>query len=233
MFYKDISKPNELDNLAIKYNSDKKPGEHNYTKTYFHYFSKIKDKKIKLLEIGVLKGASIKMWKDFFPNAEIYGLDIDPSCKEYEDCRIKIFIGDQTDRDFLKEMMKEIGPVDIIIDDGGHTMNQQKTSFEVLFPYIKKGGAYIIEDLHTSYWRTYLIDNENFLCYDSPKTMVSYIEYLIDCLNFIGAVTGIGDPSKKLPEGIKLNDFERYLVDNIASIHLYSSLCFIFKKNPG
>ena len=93
VFFEDLYKTNELDELASKYNSDKKPESHNYTKIYFHYFSKIKHEKIKLLEIGVFNGASIKMWKDFFPNATIYGLDNNSSCKQYDSERIKIFIG--------------------------------------------------------------------------------------------------------------------------------------------
>ena len=127
-------------------------------------------------------------------------------------------------------MMEEIGPVDVIIDDGGHTMNQQKTSFKVLFPYLKSDGVYIIEDLHTSYWRYYLKGTERVLCYDSPQTTISYIKYLIDCVNFSGATIGKSDLFRKIPEEIKLDFFEKYLVENIISINMHNGLCFIFKK---
>lgn len=123
-----------------------------YCSIYPFYFEKFRDKPISLLEIGVQNGGSIKSWQEYFPKAMIYGLDIN-DCRRFENKRAKIFIGDQSDSEFLNRMISQIGhKLDIIIDDGGHTMKQQKCSFSLLFPgLLKKGGIYVIEDLHTSY----------------------------------------------------------------------------------
>ena len=142
-----------LDELARHYDSDK--WKHGYTILYDKLFTPIRNDKITLLEIGVLNGASMRMWSAYFPNAKIIGLDI-----KIVDERIPgvvILQGDQTDKDALVEMGQDFGPFDIVIDDGGHTMNQQQTSLGALFQFVKPGGCYVIEDLHTSFRRTYNI----------------------------------------------------------------------------
>jgi hypothetical protein len=96
------------------------------------------------------------MWKDYFGDkAVIFGIDIDPRCKQFEEENIKIFIGSQSDRNFLRDIKKTIPKIDVLIDDGGHTMNQQIVSYEELFDHIKEDGVYLCEDLHTSYWRSF------------------------------------------------------------------------------
>jgi hypothetical protein len=91
------------------------------------------------------------MWRDYFPNALVHGLDVtDPGLPPSE--RVCIHTGDQSDRDDLARLVAAAGSdFDLIIDDGGHTMGQQQTSFGCLFPHVSAGGAYIIEDLHTSF----------------------------------------------------------------------------------
>lgn len=99
------------------------------------------------------------MWNDYFNgNCNIYSIDIDPRCKTMEQkySNIHIYIGDQADKNFLNEFILQVPQLDIIIDDdGGHIMNQQITSFEMLFPHVKLDGIYLVEDLHTSYWSEY------------------------------------------------------------------------------
>jgi hypothetical protein len=110
-------------------------------------------KPVSFLEIGVYKGGSLRMWRDFFaPQAKLTFLDIDPACKALEIPGTEIRIGDQTDVAFLKQVAADRGPFDIIIDDGGHKMDQQITSFGALWPQLKDGGLYVVEDVHTSYW---------------------------------------------------------------------------------
>lgn len=113
-----------------------------------------------MLEIEVQNGGSTKMWKDYFSvngaKVNIYGVDINPKCKEIEDENIKIFIGSQEDRAFWRDIKKQIPQIDILIDDGGHTMRQQIVTFEEMFPHIKHNGVYWCEDLHTSYWRNFV-----------------------------------------------------------------------------
>ena len=97
-----------------------------------------------LLEVGVSRGGSLQMWSDYFgKGSKFYGIDIDPRCKEFENENTKIFIGSQSDRKFLGYVKDNIPPVDILIDDGGHYMNQQIILFEELFGYIKKNGVYL------------------------------------------------------------------------------------------
>lgn len=110
-------------------------------------------KPVRFLEIGVYKGGSLRMWRDFFsPKATLTFLDIDPACKALEIPGTEIRIGDQTDVDFLRRTAADRGQFDIIVDDGGHKMDQQITSFRTLWPLLNDGGIYIVEDVHTSYW---------------------------------------------------------------------------------
>jgi hypothetical protein len=118
------------------------PIGHFCSKVYPTYFEPIKDEPIKLLEIGIYEGNSLRMWRDYFTKAQIYGLDVDPS-RKFEEERIHTFIGDQSSRDVLKALP---GPFDIVIDDGSHKCQDMITSFECLFPMLPAGGLYFIED---------------------------------------------------------------------------------------
>jgi hypothetical protein len=93
------------------------------------------------------------MWKHYFgPKARIFGVDINPACASLGEDQIEIVIGDQEDRGFLRELAERIGDIDVVIEDGGHTMTQQIATFEELWPHVVDGGVYLTEDLHTSYW---------------------------------------------------------------------------------
>ena len=81
-----------LNELAVKYGTDKGPEDHMYTDRYSLYLEQYRDIEFNLLEIGVFDGASVKMWKEYFPKANIVALDIDPRCKQYEEDRIDIHI---------------------------------------------------------------------------------------------------------------------------------------------
>lgn len=107
----------------------------------------------RVLEIGVFKGGSLKMWRDFFgPEATIFGIDIDERCASLGMGIAEIRIGSQSDPSFLAEVVGEMGGIDIIIDDGSHKSKDVIASFLSLFPFLADGGIYIIEDLHASYW---------------------------------------------------------------------------------
>ena len=126
---------------------------HHYFDIYHNHFQRFRGKSVRLLEIGVASGGSLQMWKHYFgEKAIVFGVDIRPRSKSLEEDRIKIFIGDQSKREFLLELRKELGSVDILIDDGGHTMAQQINTFEVLYELVDADGVYLVEDLHTSYW---------------------------------------------------------------------------------
>jgi hypothetical protein len=106
---------------------------------------------LSLLEIGIHKGRSLQAWREYLPHAEITAVDIDRTCEQFGGDRTTIFIGHQADRDFLKDVVTRTGPLDIAIDDGSHKQSDQQASFEVLWPHIKRGGVYVIEDLHSGY----------------------------------------------------------------------------------
>lgn len=142
-----------------------------YFDVYHKHFERFRDKEIRILEIGIFGGGSLQMWKWYFgKKAHIVGMDIDPFCKKYEEPRIKIKIGDQANAEYLKTL----GNFDIIIDDGGHTMNQQITSFEVLYDHLNNNGVYLVEDTHTSYIPRYQ---------DASLSFIDYCKKLIDVMH--------------------------------------------------
>lgn len=190
---------------------------HYYDAYEFHFKSHQKSK-LNLLEIGVQDGGGLWTWKKYFPHGNIYGIDIDPSCKRYEGDRVIVFIGSQEDEIFLKTLSEKIRSFDIIIDDGGHTMRQQLRSFRTLFPYLNYGGIYVIEDLHTSYWPKFggRIKDEN--------TFIEFLKTLIDRLNWWAIRSPRAEPFRS-------NEDLDYYEKNISSLHFYDSLCFIY-KNP-
>ena len=148
-----------------------------YFDIYDENFSKFRNKKITIIEIGVFRGGSLTMWKSYFdPQTKIIGIDIDPACKQYETKNTKIYIGDQTDVSFLQSILNENEKPDIIIDDGGHTSNQQISSFNFLFQELKLGGVYLVEDTHTSYAK-------EFQDRDDKLTFTDYVKVLSDELN--------------------------------------------------
>ena len=149
------------------------------------------------------------MWKSYFPKARIFSFDIFDK-KFLEERRIKIFQGSQVDESFLKSILKDIGELDIIIDDGSHINSHVIKTFEVLFPKLKKGGIYVVEDTQTSYWEEYGGSKT-----DESKTIYGYFKKLIDGLNH---------------EEFILRNYEATLFDRtIVSIHFYHNLIFIHK----
>jgi hypothetical protein len=108
---------------------------------------------LKFLEIGVSKGGSMRLWRDFFgASAKIFGIDIDPQCAVYDGLSGSVRIGSQADPEFLRAVVREMGGLDVILDDGSHVSSHQRASFNTLFPLLAEGGLYIIEDMHTAYW---------------------------------------------------------------------------------
>ena len=172
--------------------------------------------KIKLLEIGIFMGGSLDLWNAYFgsENCEIYGVDINPDCKQFENDNIKILIGDQDDEMFLDSIVNTTGPFDIIIDDGGHRMHQQIISLEKLFSHVKPGGIYLCEDIHTSYWPAYGGGNHK-------GTFIEYSKRLIDKINaYHHSFTPVDS-----------------FTQSCSAIHYYDSMIFLEKstspiKNP-
>jgi hypothetical protein len=202
-----------LDNLASKHNTDK--GPHMYTSRYSIYLESFRDIEFNILEIGVYDGASIRMWKEYFPKANIIAIDIDPRCKQFEEDRITIHIGDQTDIAFLQDIVSKYKHFEVIIDDGGHSWKQQIVSFETLFPVLTPGGLYFLEDMHTSYRKGSTWD-------DYHITGVNYFKQLVDDVNINGKSFCGYDEIGNQPL--------TYIENNLDYIHFYKSLIVLGKK---
>ncbi len=121
---------------------------HAYLPHYANRFEKIRDRPVTILEIGVQEGKSLRMWKEYFEQGQIYGIDaVQESI--FEEDRLRCFMGRQEDEGFLRGVVEQTGDFNIVIDDGGHRAIQHVASFEVLWDHVKPGGWYCIEDAIT------------------------------------------------------------------------------------
>lgn len=183
-----------------------------YFEIYDRHFRKYRGKSPVVMEIGVFKGGSLQMWKEYFgEGTQIIGIDIDESTKEFEEDGITIEIGSQEDRKFLCYLRKKYPKVDILIDDGGHTMQQQIVTFEELFAHVSEEGCYLCEDLHTSYWERYGGG------YKNPD---SYIEYSKNFIDYINAWHC---------EELEESGYTR----TMHSLHYYTSILVVEKRKMG
>ena len=149
-----------------------------YFEIYDRHFSRLRGRKINILEIGIMHGGSLQMWQHYFQgNATIYAVDINPECKKFETDSVKIFIGSQEDKKFLQKLSSELPQIDLLIDDGGHSMKQQITTFEQLYDKVSDEGIYLIEDLHTSYMKFYGGG------YKKSKSFIEFSKNFIDKLH--------------------------------------------------
>lgn len=183
-----------------------------YFEIYDKHFSRFRGTDVHVVEFGVSQGGSLQMWKQYFgSNAKIFGVDVNPHCKTLEEEQIKIFIGDQQDRKFLKSLIEKIPRIDILIDDGGHMMKQQINTYEELFFHISKNGVYICEDLHTSYWAKWG---------GGYKKRGTFIEYSKNFIDYIHA-WHFNSPSKS-----RITEFTK----SVHSLHYYDSILVIEKR---
>lgn len=120
-----------------------------YFDIYHRHFARFIGQKVNVLEIGVYSGGSLEMWRSYFgEKSHIYGVDIEGACKAYENKHTFVFIGDQADRSFWRSFRKSVEGIDILIDDGGHTPEQQQITLEEMLPSLRPGGVYLCEDVH-------------------------------------------------------------------------------------
>ncbi len=215
-FYKDMKGWlyfTDLNKLATHFGTDKW-GSHYYTPHYAFHFRKFKFKKVNLLEIGVggwegplTGGGSLRMWKKYFPFGNIFSIDIHDKTALQEN-RITIMQGSQTDEIFLDRLLEKMGVPDIIIDDGSHVNEHVLTTFRLLFPKLRSGGIYVIEDVQTSYWENYGGSTR-----PDKLTIMNFFKDLADGLNY------------EEIEGKEPSYYNR----NITSIQFYHNLIFIYK----
>ena len=194
---------NTLVELGEKYRPTKR--YHNYLPLYARYFDPIRLEVTNMLEIGVQTNRSIKMWKEYFPNAIIHGVDIDKRCEEYKEDRIEIHIGDQGNKGFLYRLMKYIPDLSVVIDDGSHLATHQMLSFKNIFPKMSSHGIYVIEDLRNS---------------------AEYDWVHKDCINYRPKNTGL-----KWPDIVNFPDSSTWWSKNVVGVSFYRDIVFIMKGN--
>jgi hypothetical protein len=166
---------------------------HHYLGVYDRHLSRYRNKPVRILEIGVWQGGSLRMWRKYFgASAIIYGIDIDPECARFNGSDGQVRIGSQTDANFLRNVVDEMGGVDVVIDDGSHISQHQRLSFSVLFPLLSSTGIYICEDTQTSY-----------LGYRFKTSFVDFAKKIIDDLyaDFHGQPLTVQDANRSI-EGI-------------------------------
>lgn len=205
-----------LDSIGRKYGTDKSSAHHNYLVTYEKYFAPLRHQPIKLLEIGAggyehpdRGGQSLHMWSEYFPQGTISCVELYDKSKLKLPARTKIYQGSQDNGTFLNGLLEKLGQQDIIIDDGSHINALTIASFDILFPWVKSGGIYIVEDAHTSYWKENYGGTTDLRAVPKSSTM-NYFKYLCDTLNgaYLNSTTGC----------------------YISSIHFYTQLIIIIKK---
>lgn len=215
-----------LDEYAIEYGTDKASTHHNYTAIYDRTFAPVKDSTNGVLEIGIggknykgVVGSSLKMWASYFTNAQIVGVDIDKSADlDYGD-RITAVIGDQTRRSVLEKALKILPSVDIIIDDGAHINNLTVATFEYLWPRLRPGGIYVIEDT--------VCVGELRLGNTRAQTE-QLILTLLRGLELNGRIMAKGNNADfyKINPDYVMNDYERW----VESVELYRGVYIIRKR---
>ena len=182
-----------------------------YFEVYERHFAPYRGRPIQIVEFGVWQGGSLQLWRRYFgPQARIVGVDVKPECAAFAEEGTDIVIGDQADPALHRELRARYGAFDIVIDDGGHTMEQQATTFRELYPAVRAGGVYLVEDTHSSYhahWGGGL---------RRPGTFIEQAKLLIDQLHaWYGPVPGL-----------EIDEITR----TAFALHFYDSMVVIEKR---
>jgi 23S rRNA U2552 (ribose-2'-O)-methylase RlmE/FtsJ len=191
--------------LAAVYGSDKGATAHRYVDLYERHFGPLRHHVMSVLEIGVYRGASLQMWRDYFPRAEIFGIDINEMAIKGD--RIHTLRGDQSDAALLAQV-RELGPFDVIIDDGSHLGSHVLATFEGLYSSLQADGVYVIEDMHTSYQSDYGGGPPG-----QTDTSVALVQRLIDAVNRDHIAEAYPEAAAGLPA--------------IGAMHIYPRIAFI------
>lgn len=205
-----------LTQLAKHFKTDKW-GRHRYTPHYERHLKHLKKESFTLFEIGIggytragQGGASLRMWKSFFPRAQVIGLDIEDKSFVNED-RIRSVQGSQVDEAVLRRIAAEAGNLQVVIDDGSHVPEHIVETFRIMFPLLADHGIYVIEDLQTSYWERYGGSTD----LADPSTSMNMIKSLLDGLNYEEYTEPDYEPS--------------YSELHVVAVHAYHNLVFIEK----
>jgi hypothetical protein len=212
----------DLTELAQEFRTDKW-GRHFYTPHYQRHLEHLRGERFTLLEIGIggyarekQGGRSLRMWKHFFPRAQVVGLDIEDK-SFVEAPRIKAYQGSQVDPEVLERIVAENGRPQVVIDDGSHRPEHIRETFRLLFPLLADDGIYAIEDTQTSYWPKWGGSEDR----QDPTTTMAMVKDLLDGLNYEEFLDADYEPS--------------YSDRHVVAVHAYHNLIFIEKglNNEG
>jgi hypothetical protein len=180
-----------------------------YFDIYHRHLAKFRDDECHIMEVGIYSGGSLGMWRNYFGDkAQIYGVDIEPACKLYEQDGVRVFIGDQADHSFWRKVKEEVPRLDVLIDDGGHLADQQIATLEEMLPHLQAGGVYICEDVHRA--------RNHFLLYVNGMTHGLYETKTVD--DFQNSERRLSSP---------VSDFQA----SVGSIHHYPFVTVIEKRD--
>lgn len=186
-----------------------------YFEVYHRHLKHLQGTDVNLVEVGVQKGGSLDMWSQYFSEGSVItGIDVDPECAklEYNKPNINVVIGNQADPNFWDGFLKD-REIDVFIDDGGHHMNQQIVTFEKVYPKMKVGGIFIVEDTHTSYWPDYGGG------LNAKGSFIEYAKSYVDVLHY--------DHKKEMTSDLEMR--KKIAYDTLTSVHFYDSIV-VFEK---
>lgn len=191
--------------LSVKHTS--------YFQVYELLFERFRGKPITFVEIGVFNGGSLFMWREYLgPQARIIGIDLNPDAQKWTEHGFEICIGDQTDPAFWDAFYSQVGPVDVVLDDGGHMNQQQIITAHKAIDHIRDGGLLIVEDVHASY----LPEFGN----PSDASFINWAKKMVDSMHArFPEVKSVG------PEYWK-KVFSVAFYESIVAFHIDSSRCF-------
>ena len=202
---------NESEYYSLKYK--------NYFPVYERLFSRFKGKKITFVEIGVLSGGSLFMWRNYFgKDARIIGVELNPEAKRFEKDGFEIYIGNQSDENFWKGFFEKVGEVDIILDDGGHTNFQQIVTSCSCIPFIKDDGVLVVEDVFHSYGVSY---GASGFYNPSKYSFINFCKKTIDDVNY--RFPG----NKKFKFSLNKSAFSVEFFEAIVAFNINKELCKI------
>lgn len=211
-----------LDQIALRHGADKASNVHNYTSHYEKHFGHLRnDPDVVLFECGYggyhypdRGGAGARTWREYFTKATIVSTDIHQKMNVPDG--VKFFIGPQADPDFWEYVILRVGAPDLFIDDASHVNDLTIKTFEIMFPLLRPGGCYVVEDLESSHWQEPAADGTDFKgCADpenfSAATALNFLRWLTIDVNS----KHIHQHQQKFP---------------VESIHFYDNIAFIYKK---
>lgn len=206
-----------LDQIGVQHGTDKASTGHNYLSEYERVLAPYRDDKLKVLEIGGLNGASLRMWAEYFSNAEIVCVDINPVVAAHAGDRISIEIGNASDEAFLSAVVEKHGPFDVIIDDGSHRWDHMAMAFVTLYKTLTGPGIYIAEDVHTNFEGRY-----------AGSASMPFTASLMQIVQFLGAR---GDARRAFRSMMPAAVAEA--AQKTASITFISSSCILTRRTEA